>query len=200
MAISALRSWASPPSAQLCTQSHRGPLQIHLLFVSNLWAKTVCAWEPIEKRRILYSEQGLEALQQTAGAESNQKAQEEILNNTTPAPRQKPCECQNVWSCNWMPPDAIPKGQIYGTSGYPQHFLWPSYKLWPYSRLPHAGNLVRDCVQGSKTKIKALIRRAKIFSQPAMALVRLTQTESRHHSCHWAQQCLPLAIILCQGN
>lgn len=47
---------------------------------------------------------------------------------------------------------------------------------------------------------EGLTSQAEVLSPPAVALVRLTQTESRHHSCHRAQQYLPPAIILRQGN
>lgn len=63
LAISALFSCATA-GKKLCTQAQWSAPQIHLLFAGNLWAKTRARRDPIERRRILYSEQGLEALQQ----------------------------------------------------------------------------------------------------------------------------------------
>jgi len=91
MAISALLSWASPPTVQLCTQFHWGPLQIHLLFVSNLQANTrarLCLRPHREEKDFVFRAGFGGSAANSVGAESNQKAQEEILNNTTPAPRQ----------------------------------------------------------------------------------------------------------------
>lgn len=60
----------------------------------------------------------------------------------------------------------------------------PCTELHPYSGMLQAGRLVRDCMQVSNTIIEGLKRQAEVLIPPVVALVRLTQTESRHHSCH----------------